>query len=270
MDGSELREVLKLLLLPPASPMLVAAAGVLLSLRLRRVGAAVAATGLLAAWLTATWGLADAMFNALEAGQRPLDAAALRAAMQGPDAPQAVVVLAAGARRDGVFAPRQERLVAASLERAVAAARVARQAGLPILVHGFPDVGMDASTPALMRRVMEDDLGATVRWVDTSGGTGHAGVAHAIARTLAADGVRSVIASTHAHNMPRLRPALEAAGLVVLPAPHTFRGADTSGLRRWLPSGEGAEANAYAFYEWLGLQSYRLPGRALQGPTAPR
>ncbi|HMS81260.1 MAG TPA: hypothetical protein PKC20_17375, partial [Burkholderiaceae bacterium] len=93
MDGSELREVLKLLLLPPASPMLVAAAGVLLSLRLRRVGAAIAAAGLVAAWLTATWGLADAMFNALEAGQRPLDAAALRAAMQGPDAPQAVVVL---------------------------------------------------------------------------------------------------------------------------------------------------------------------------------
>ena len=256
MDGSELREVLKLLLLPPASPMLVAAAGVLLSLRLRRVGAAIAAAGLVAAWLTATWGLADAMFNALEAGQRPLDAAALRAAMQGPDAPQAVVVLAAGARRDGVL-------------RIVRAVRRAR-AGLPILVHGFPDVGMDASTPALMRRVMEDDLGATVRWVDTSGGTGHAGVAHAIARTLAADGVRSVIASTHAHNMPRLRPALEAAGLVVLPAPHTFRGADTSGLRRWLPSGGGAEANAHAVYEWLGLQSYRLPGRALQGPTAPR
>lgn len=268
MDWLELREAAKALLLPPASPILLITAGVLLTLRRPRAGRALAGIGLVAAWLSATWALADAMFGALESGQRPLDAQTLRAALDGPDPPRAVVVVAAGARRDGLFEPRAERLVTRSLERAVAAARLAKQAGLPVLIHGWSDPGMDATSAELMRRVIEDDGGATVRWLDVSGGVGHAGIGQAIARTLAADGVASVIASTHAHNMPRLRPGLEAAGLKVLPAPHTFRSADTSGPRRWLPNGDAAEANAIAFYEWFGLLSYRLPGRALAADGA--
>lgn len=264
MEWLEVRQVARMLMLPPASPLCAIVAGLLLSLRRPRLGRALAAAGVLAAWLTSTWGLADALYAGLEAGQRPLDAATLRAAMQRPDAPRAVVVVAVGSRRDGRFEPRGDRLVTRSLERAVAAARVARESGLPVLVHGTPARAQEPSDAALMRETIEREAGVTVRWVDTSGAAGHAEIARRIAGTLAADGIGSVIVSTHAHNMPRLAPALQAAGLAVLPAPHTFRGGDTRGVRRWLPNADAAEANMVALYEWFGVLSYRLPGRALR------
>ena len=72
MDWLELREAAKALLLPPASPILLITVGVLLTLRRPRAGRALAGIGLVAAWLSATWALADAMFGALESGQLSL------------------------------------------------------------------------------------------------------------------------------------------------------------------------------------------------------
>lgn len=270
MDWPELRTLLKTLMLPPASPLCVIALGLLLSALRPRTGRALAAIGLAAAWLTATWGLADRLFAGLEAGQRPLDETTLQQAMRRPDPPQAVVVVSMGARRDGLHEPRGERLLTRSLERAVAAARVAKLSGLPVYVQGFPDTHLQAPAAELMRRTIEQELGAPVRWVDTAASVGHAEIGRRVAEVLAADGIRSVIASTHAHNMPRLRPALEAAGLAVLPAPHSFRTAGLAGFGAWLPNADAMEANMVALYEWAGLWSYRLPGRALGPPEAPR
>jgi len=263
VDWLEIRTALKAALLPPGLPLCVAAFGLLLSIRLPWTGRAIVGVGLVVAWLTSTWALAGAVFGALEAGQRPLDAATLQRAMQGPRPPRAVVVLSVGVRRDGQYEPRGERLTPKSMERAVAAARVARLAKLPIMVHGHRDVHMEMQSVERMRRVIEDELGATVRWVENSGGVGHAEIGRNIARALSADGIDSVIVSAPAHNMPRLAPALEAAGLKVLPAPHTFRADEHYGIERWLPNADAVEANGTAFYEWLGLLSYRLPGRAL-------
>lgn len=261
------RQLGRMLMLPPASPLCVIAVGLLLSLRRPRLGRALCAVGLVAAWASSTWVLADAMYVRLEAGQRPLDEATLRTAMRGANPPRAVVVVAVGARRDGLFEPREDRLLTRSLERAVAAARVANRAGLPVLVHGSAASGEEPSDAEQMRRAIErEGGGATVRWVAASGAVGHAELGRAVARALAPEGIGSVIVSTHAHNMPRLKPALEAAGLVVLPAPHTFRASDGRGLRRWLPDADAAEAVRVAAYEWSGLLSYRLPGRALHAP----
>ncbi len=270
MDWLEWRQIGRMLLLPPASPLCVVAVGLLLSIRRPFAGRALAAVGLVAAWLSATWAVADALYVGLEAGQRPLDEATLRAAMRSPDPPRAVVVVALGARRDGLYEPREDRVLTRSLERAVAAARIAGRAGLPVLVHGSAPRGAEPSDAELVRRTIErDGGGATVRWVVASDAVGHADIGRAIAHALAAEGIVSVIASTHAHNMPRLRPALEATGLVVLPAPHTFRAADGRGPRRWVPDADAAEAVRMAVYEWSGLLSYRLPGRGLRAPHGP-
>lgn len=271
MDWPELRILLKALLLPPASPLCVAALGLLLSFVRPWAGRVLLAVGLAGVWLTSTWALADRMFIALEAGQRPLDAATLKQALEGPDPPRAVVVVSTGARRDGLHMRDGERLLTRSVERAVAAAQVARRADLPVYVQGLGGEGdLLVSSGRQMARLISEDLGAKVlRADDGLVGIGHAEIAHRVATVLKAEGITSVIVSTHAHNMPRLRPALEASGLKVLPAPHTFRAAAVTGLIAWVPQADAVEANGIAFYEWLGMLSYKVPGRELAPDPAP-
>lgn len=269
LDWPELRILLKALLLPPASPLCLAVLGLALAfLRPRAVriaGRVLLAVGLVLAWLTSTWAMADRMFAALEAGQRPLDAETLKRALEGPDPPRAVVVVSMGARRDGLHMREGERLLTRSTERAVAAAQVAKRAGLPLYVQGYGEKDLLRSSAEQMARLMRDDMGAQILHVDDAlPGIGHAEIGRRVATVLAKDGITSVILSTHAHNMPRLRPALEAAGLKVLPAPHTFRAADLAGPVAWVPQADAVEANGIAFYEWIGRLSYRLPGRALE------
>jgi hypothetical protein len=40
-------------------------------------------------------------------------------------------------------------------------------------------------------------------------------------------------------------------------------------MERWLPNADAVEANGTAFYEWIGLLSYRLPGRVLVPRDVP-
>lgn len=270
MDLIQLKSVLKSLLLPPAGLLLLAAVAVLATARLPRAGRATAIVALLACWLASTFAVADAGFRYLEAGLQPLDAARWEAERAGPRPPKAVVVIGAGARRDGVLEPFSERLLTRSLERAVGAARTARLTGLPVLAHGGLTTGLQSSEAAILRRVLAEDFAVEVRWLDERVPTGHAEIGRNAAALLARDGIDSVVLSTHAYNMRRARAALEAAGLRVVPAPHTFRAAAPArSWRKWVASADGLEATFIVAYEVFGIWSYRLPGRALVPPSPP-
>ena len=268
MDLIQLKSVLKSLLLPPAGLLLLAAVAVLATARLPRAGRATAIVALLACWFASTFAVADAGFRYLEAGLQPLDAARWEAERAGPRPPKAVVVIGAGARRDGVLEPFAERLLTRSLERAVGAARAARLTGLPVLAHGGLTTGLQSSEAAILRRVLAEDFAVEVRWLDERVPTGHAEIGRNAAALLARDGIDSVVLSTHAYNMRRARAALEAAGLRVVPAPHTFRAAAPArSWRKWVASADGLEATFIVAYEVFGIWSYRLPGRALVPPS---
>lgn len=268
MDLIQLKSVLKSLLLPPAGLLLLAAVAVLATARLPRAGRATAIVALLACWLASTFAVADAGFRYLEAGLQPLDAARWEAERAGPRPPKAVVVIGAGARRDGVLEPFSERLLTRSLERAVGAARTARLTGLPVLAHGGLTTGLQSSEAAILRRVLAEDFAVEVRWLDERVPSGHAEIGRNAAALLARDGIDSVVLSTHAYNMRRARAALEAAGLRVVPAPHTFRAAAPArSWRKWVASADGLEATFIVAYEVFGIWSYRLPGRALVPPS---
>lgn len=268
MDPIELKAIIKALLLPPAGLLLLALLGLSMIRWWPRAGRRLALAGVIACWVVAMPVVPETSFRWLEAGQRPLDAATWQALQSASEAPRAVVILGAGARRDGLVEPPVERLVTRSLERAVGGARIARDTGLPVLLSGAHVPGMRLSEAELMRRVVEDELGASVRWLDVERPIGHAEIGRQVAAALRPDGIDTVLLATHAYHMRRARLALEAAGLRVVSAPHSFRAAPVArSWRQWVPSADGLEASFLAFHEVFGLLSYQLPGRALDVPV---
>lgn len=266
----ELKAIVKSLLLPPAGLLLVAMVAVLATRRLPRLGRAVAITTLVICWFGSTLGLSEIGFRHLETGLVPLDERGWQAVRASERPPRAVVVIGAGARRDGVVEPYRDRLLTRSLERAYGAARAARLTGLPVLAHGGSTFGLPNSEAAILKRVLEEDFAVTVRWIDDKPPSGHAEIGTNVAAVLRADGIDSVVLSTHAYNMRRARAALEAAGLRVVPAPHTFRATDPArSWRGWMATADGLEATAIVAYELFGYWSYALPGRALASPPTP-
>jgi len=263
LDAFELKTLVRALALPPGGPLLVALAGLLLLRRLPSAGRLLAGAGVIALWLLSTHAVGGLLLRWVEAGQRPLEVAAWRAAKDGGAPPRALVILGSGATSDGPFAPRRERLLARSLERVVAGARLARATALPVLVTGGRPDGLEHSEAALMRQVLQDDLGIPVRWVEEAS-RDTAENASLSAALLRAEGISSVLLVTHAYHMPRARRAFEAVGLTVLPAPHGWAGGRPDGisLRDLLPSAPALEASWLALHELSGMLWYRVRGLA--------
>jgi uncharacterized SAM-binding protein YcdF (DUF218 family) len=260
-DLFELKLLLRPFLLPPAAPLLLMLAGMLLWRRKPAIGRGLAVVGLLLAWMLASGMAADLICGRLEAGQTPLSPAALQAARKAPNPPRAIVILAGGAVRDGKFTPARERLHSRTLERVMAGARQARASGLPILVSGGRPEWLVNSEAELMRRVLVDDLGLAVRWVeDRSRDT--AENASFSAAMLRAQGIDSIVLVTHAYHMPRAQAVFESAGLKVIASPHDWKGGapDITQARDWLPNASSAETVWLALHESLGLLWYRLRG----------
>jgi uncharacterized SAM-binding protein YcdF (DUF218 family) len=260
-DLFELKLLLRTLLLPPTAPLLLMLAGLLMWRRRPAIGRGLTVAGLLLAWGLATGLAADLICGRLEAGQRPLSLTALQAARNAPNPPRAIVILGSGAVRDGNFTPTRERVNSRTLERVMAGARQARASGLPILVSGGTPEWLTHSEAELMRRVLVDDLGLAVSWVeDRSRDT--AENASFSAAMLRAQGIDSIVLVTHAYHMPRAQAVFESAGLKVLASPHDWRGGkpDVTEFRDWLPSASSVETVWLALHESLGLLWYRLRG----------
>lgn len=246
---------------PPGGPLLIALAGVLLLKRLPSAARLLVLAGIVSVWLLSTHAVGGLLLGVLEAGQRPLEVAAWQAAKSGAEPPRALVILGGGAVSDGPFLPRRERLQARTLERVLAGARLARATALPVLVTGGRPDWLEQSEAALMRQVLEGDLGVAVRWVEGAS-RDTAENASMSAAILRSEGISSVVLVTHAFHMPRARRAFETAGLTVLPAPHGWAGGRPTGLylRDLLPSATALEASWLAMHEMAGMLWYRFTG----------
>lgn len=258
MDGFELKVLLRTLLMPPSGPLLLAAIGLLLLRRRPRVALAAAGVGVALLWLLSLPVVGDALGRAAEDGTRPLSRDAWTAARDGPRPPKAVVVVGGGLVGERAAGPSEERLTARSVQRTLAAARVARATGLPVLVSGGRPHTRRATEAELMRRLLEDDLGVRVRWVEDRSRDTAENAAFSAAM-LRADGIDSVVLVTHATHLPRTRRAFESAGIAVLPAPHDWdSGPSRGGLRAWLPHIDGLVGSSVALHELVGRLWYGL------------
>src|SRR3979490_3216135 len=132
IDPLWLKALLKALLLPPTSVLLLSALGLGLFGRFPRLGRALAASGILLLLVISVPVVADSLAEFVDTSS-PLELTQAREA-------KAIVVLGGGTRR---CAPEYNgaTLGSLTLERARYGARVARLTGLPVLVSGGSVLG---------------------------------------------------------------------------------------------------------------------------------
>ncbi|MFQ5954943.1 MAG: YdcF family protein [Kiloniellales bacterium] len=243
--------VIKTLVLPPGSILLLMALGFVLVWRWRRTGMTLIALAALALLVLSLPMTADATIGTL-LRHRPLDPAA---AADG----QAIVILGGGVVRN---APEygEDTPTTSSLVRCRYGAKLHRETGLPILVSGGNPLGATLSDAEAMRRYLVNELGTPVRWVETASRNTEENALQSL-RALAPDGISRVILVTHALHMPRAEAAFRRAGFEVIPAPTAFPIVDQFRLTDLLPGAGALRRNAFVIKEWIGALWLSLRAR---------
>jgi uncharacterized SAM-binding protein YcdF (DUF218 family) len=210
-----LKTLIKNLLLPPAGPLLLALAGLLLIRRRPAVGRALAFAGV-ATLLILSTGWAANSLQRLAEHYPALD-------MQAAAGAQAIVILGGGGQR--FYAPEYGGPAAGAvlLERLSYGAFLANKTNLPVLVTGF------RVEAAAMHDSLARNFGIETRWVDNRAYDTFENARNS-AQLLQADGIRRIILVTHAIHMRRAVEEFRSAGLDVVPAPTGIIDPNLTGL----------------------------------------
>jgi uncharacterized SAM-binding protein YcdF (DUF218 family) len=231
-----LKSLARTLILPPASPLVLAVVGLLLLPRRRKLGVALMVIGVGSLWVCATPAVSDVLTHFAER-YPPLDPSK-------PVDAQAIVILGGGlvrlAPEYGGWAAEGE-----ALERVSYGAFLARRTGLPILVSGTSEEARGMSD------TLARDLGVRVRWAENQSGDTYEN-ARFSARILAADGIRRILLVTSSPHEWRAAHEFRDAGLEVVPAPV---GSDTPrkyDAGTFVPSAYGLRRSYSALYELIG------------------
>jgi uncharacterized SAM-binding protein YcdF (DUF218 family) len=235
-----LKQVVKLVALPPVAPLLLAFVGLALIRRRPYAGRRIAVVGVVTLWLLATPAVADFL-------QRCLDRTPPLALAKTADA-QAIVILGGGTRR---FAAEYggATIGGITLDRIRYGAWLARATKLPILVSGGAVRGAPPEA-LMMRDVLENEFGVPVRWMEMHSRNTHENAVDS-AKVLTDDGVRSVILVGHSFDFPRSRKEFEAAGINVIPAPIGIPPAVPHEFGDFVPSPSGLSRSYFVLYEML-------------------
>jgi uncharacterized SAM-binding protein YcdF (DUF218 family) len=242
-----LKALLKALVLPPAGPLLLAAAGIVIARRHPRRGRFIAAAGIASLWLLATPVVAFLLLQSLNV-HPALDAEQARTT-------QAIVILGGGTRSNALEYG-GDTVGRLTLERVRYGARVARRTGLPVLVTGGATSDTEPEA-ALMAQVLTGEFGVPVRWIEPDALNTHENAVRSTA-ILRQDGIDRIVLVAHSFDMARARAEFVAQGMSVVPAPTGIPSDEPDALLDWLPSMAGLQGSYYALYEWLGLAVLRI------------
>jgi len=232
------KAVLKTLLLPPISLLIIALAALLCRWRVARGVDRLAACCVAAVLILSVPAVATLLVDSL--GVPPVFAAS---SCQDCGA---IVILSGGVRKN---APEYggDTVSGLTLERIRYGAYVARLTHLPVLVSGGHP--QDSKPEAeLMREVLENELGVAVRWVERDSDNTHENALFS-ARILRAENVTKIVLVTHGFDMRRATAEFEAAGISVVPAATNLPSREPATLLDWVPSMPGLQLSFYALYE---------------------
>jgi len=239
--------VVKALILPPTSLVLIALIALLVGWRSRWLRAAGIAA-LVALGALSTWAVGAALSGVLEADAPPLAARDI-AALKG--SASAIVILGGGRRLGALEADGGESVSSETLERCAYGARLARVTRLPIVVSGGAPGGYGKMPEArLMERTLREDFGVSVAKVeDTSLDT--IDNARNVARLLGGGYGKRVVLVTHFYHMKGAAAAFAAQGFGVVAAPMGHLATRPLTPMDYLPSDEGLRRSTTAIREFL-------------------
>ncbi|MDY0058015.1 MAG: YdcF family protein [Methyloversatilis sp.] len=239
-----LKKTVSVLLLPPTSLLLLAVLGLLLMRRHRRIGMALAATGVLTLYalcLPALAGWLERSTYYADAGQSLIGAGA-------------IVVLGAGTT-DNLVDYDGQTVNGWALERVRAGARLAKGSGLPVLVSG--GVVWDGRPEGELMREAMSEFGVDVRWVEPAS-RDTADNARLSAVLLRDAGINRVALVTHAMHMRRSMEEFRRAGLDPIASPTLIRRPATWSVGDFIPSSRALQQSSWALHEWLGWLALKL------------
>jgi uncharacterized SAM-binding protein YcdF (DUF218 family) len=240
MIATWLGTFVKLIVLPPMGPLLVAAVGLFALATRPRLGRGLVIAGVAALWLLATPAVGGFLVRAF-GESAPLDLGLAKHA-------QAIVILGGGARR---FAGEYggATINTLTLERVRYGAYLARVTDLPVLVSGGSIRGKPPEA-LLMRNVLTREFSVPVQWTDVRSHNTHENAVDS-ARILAANGISRIILIGHSFDFPRSRKEFEAVGVQVIAAPIGVSPAGPATIGDFIPSAKGMLESYYACYEIL-------------------
>jgi uncharacterized SAM-binding protein YcdF (DUF218 family) len=244
-----LKFLLLSLAMPPTGFAIVVLIGLLLCIRWRRLGLAIAWLGMAALLLMALPAVSFNMMLALEAGLPP--------PTPPPGQPPGAIVVLGGE----VFRTHAVALGVApgplTLERLRIGAELARRTGLPILVTGGVTQPDTPAVAAVMAASLRDDFRLPARWIeDKSRDTWQN--ARFSADILQAEGITSVYVVTSAWHMRRALLAFHGTALTVTPFPTPLGDPVKLDLYSFLPSAGAWGTSYFALHEWIGYEWYKL------------
>jgi len=246
-----LKTLLRTLILPPASLLVLSFVGLWLLARhpagrARRTGIALLAGSLATLWLLATPVIADLFERAADRvpARSPEDLAAAHA--------QAIVILAGGdANHSAAEYGHTPAAAGELLERLAYGAYLAHRTALPVLVTG----GFAESEA--MHTVLARDFGVATRWIESHSRDTFENAVFS-APILRNAGIHRIILVTSGAHEYRAMHEFEAAGLQVVPAPVGVFESQEFDPSRYLPSTAGLRSSTQALYELIGDLARRL------------
>lgn len=237
-----LKKILSVLVLPPASLIVLIAAGLLMIRRWPRAGYVIAWIGTLALLVLSLPATSILLVRAA-VNVPSFSASAASGA-------QAIVILSAGRRQAPEYGG--ETLSQSGLERARYGATLARELGLPILVTGGSVYGRGLPVAELMAEALRESFHTSVEWIEPASRDTHENALYS-ARILRDAGIDTVILVTHDIHLRRGMAEFAALGIKTIPAPVTTD-ANLSDLNfaQHLPNAHALRRSSLALHEIIG------------------
>jgi len=240
--------------MPPAIIIIVGLIGLILMAWRRWAGSIAILVALVALFILSLPLVGKRLMIQLEA---PFRAEAIALDAPVPSNIQAIVILDGGRTAD---APEygNETVSDVTLERIRYGAQLARRTGLPILVSGGSVFGERVPAAELMKRVLENEFGVKVKWVEGDSRTTLENAQRTRA-ILSAAGIKRVYLVTHGWHMARAQWSFANAGVNVVPAPTGFTaiGKEELSPLGYVPTTSGLSASTLALREHVGLFWYQ-------------
>lgn len=245
--------VVKALLLPCASLLLLSLIGLFRLLRRKKMGLTLLLSSLLGLYALSMPIVSNYLAGLLEAPS------VLKLTPSGQKKYQAIVVIGSGLRKNSYEYGDAMTVNSRTLERLRCAATLGRKTGLPILVSGGQVFKKnEPSEAALMAEVLEKEFNIAVRWQEShSRNTAeNALYSRALLQPLNID---RIILVTHAFHMPRALTEFKRVDFDVQPAPTGYFSTEEElSVFSFIPSAQALTVSSFVFHEYLGLLWYGL------------